>query len=170
MPQGEKVVAPRPLAAASGKIVIDAGWALALARRIAVSCGLGLGASPLAIALGLVASALTAVVGGAIAAAGLPASPEARGFLTGLAAIACLRASGPEEVLAALEQTKPEPVMTAGLPLAEVTIRMTLVHGSSLLPMYKSRGEALTSLRGVFSSLASYRRTLAKSLAHAPGP
>ena len=38
---------------------------------------------------------------------------------------------------------------------------MTLVHGSWLLPLFKSRSEVLTSLRGVYSTtLPAYRRLL----------
>lgn len=45
--------------------------------------------------------------------------------------------------------------MTALWPLANVPSKMTLVHGSSLLPLFKSRSEALTSLRDAFAPPSS---------------
>ncbi len=51
---------------------------------------------------------------------------------------------------------------TALWPLLDVLKKMTLVHGSLLLPLGKSRSEALTSLRGVFltSLLPAFRYRL----------
>jgi len=44
-------------------------------------------------------------------------------------------------------------MMTTALwPFADVPKKMTLVHGRCLLPLVKSRSEALTSLRGVYLS------------------
>src|SRR5271166_1585729 len=61
-----------------------------------------------------------------------------------------------EKLFAALEQTAPQPIRTAPWPLADVLGKMTLVHGKLLLlPLFKSRSEALTSLRG-----ASYQSLL----------
>ena len=60
----------------------------------------------------------------------------------------------PEQPFASFEQTTPGPMMTALWPLADVPKKMTLVHGRSLLPLFKSRSEASTSLRGVLSPLS----------------
>jgi hypothetical protein len=129
MRQGESFVATRPLAAASRKSIAFRGWALALARRIAVSCRFGLFAPPLPITLSLLAAPLTPVVGVSIALARLLAPPTPSRFLTGLTAIACLRAPRPEQPLATLEQTTPGPMMTTLWPRADVTNKMTSVHG-----------------------------------------
>jgi hypothetical protein len=44
-------------------------------------------------------------------------------------------------------------MMTALWPLADMTDKMTSVHGSLLLPLFKSRSEAPTSLRDAFCTL-----------------
>ena len=62
----------------------------------------------------------------------------------------CLWTPRPEQPFASFEQTTPGPMKTALWPLADVTNKMTSVHGSWLLPLFKSRSEASTSLRGVY--------------------
>jgi hypothetical protein len=61
----------------------------------------------------------------------------------------------PEQPFAALEQTMPWLAANAFWTRTDLTNKMTLVHGSLLLPMFKSRSEAITSLRGVSYSRLS---------------
>jgi hypothetical protein len=68
--------------------------------------------------------------------------------------------------------------MTALWPLADVINKMTSVHGRRLLPLFKSRSEALTSLRGVlctalltaFHSLLLYDPRQVRERMRAPWP
>jgi hypothetical protein len=98
----------------------------------------------------LATPSFTPGVAGSIALARLPTPPAPSRLLTAFAAIACLRMPRPEQPFASFEQTTPGPMMTALWPRAEAPKKITSVHGSWLLPMFKSRSEALNSLRGVF--------------------
>ena len=60
--------------------------------------------------------------------------------------------------------------MTALWQLADGTNKMTSVRGRRLLPLFKSRSEALTSLRGAFLHLAPHRLSFVVTLRPAPMP
>ena len=77
-------------------------------------------------------------------------TPTPSRLLTQRTAITCLRTPRPEQPFASFEQTMPEPMMATLWPLTDMTNKMTSVHGRRLLPLFKSRSEALTSLRGAF--------------------
>jgi hypothetical protein len=109
---------------------------------------------PLPMTPGLFAPPLLALIGRAILLARFPTPPALRLPLTCLTAKMGSPMPRPEQPFASFEQTLPGPMMTALWPLADVPKKMTLVHGrAQLLPMFKSRSEASTSLRGVLCSL-----------------
>src|SRR5271154_5282253 len=96
-----------------------------------------------------------ALLGGTILLAGTPTLPMPGLPLTDLTAKTGSPMPRPERPLAAFEQTQPLSRRTAPWPLADVPKKMTLVHGRGpLLPLFKSRSEASTSLRGVLSPLS----------------
>ena len=104
---------------------------------------------PLSIAFRLFASLLLAVLGRAIPLTRPPALPMTSRVATLFTAVVRSWMPWPEQPFTALEQTTPGPIKTALWSFANVPNKMTLVHGSRLLPPVKSRSEAPTSLRGV---------------------
>lgn len=168
----EKFVATRPITWPRRQISTRRPCALALARRIHRSChGLPL-AQPLPIASALFLPSLAAVIARAIPLARLPTPPALCRLATHFTAIARLRTPRPEQPFTSLEQTAPGPMMTGLWTLADLPDKMTLVHGSWLLPLFKSRGEASTSLRGVSSNphLTAFRSLLLYEMRHSRDP
>jgi hypothetical protein len=156
MPDRKKHIATRPITRPQRKIITTGRCALALARRGHLSyCRRLPMMAPLPIALRLLPSPLLAVLGGPIALTRPPTPPALSRLPTRFTAIVGLRMTWREKLFAALEQTAPQPIRATPWPLAEVLGKMTLVHGRLLLPLFKSRSEASTSLRG-----ASYRSLL----------
>ena len=91
-------------------------WALALGGHARLGHGAGFGGRLLAqagtVTPALVASALFALVGGAIALTGVPTSPLACRLLTGSTTVACLRPCRQKPAFAAVEQTAAATRMT----------------------------------------------------------
>jgi hypothetical protein len=170
MRQSEKFVATRSVTWPLAKIFCRCGWALALAWLCQLRCRALPLAQTLPIALALAASPLSALLGLAIELAGVPAPPAACLVATSGRAIACLRPSRPEQPLTALEQTTAGPSQTALWTGAAVPDKMTMVHGSWLLPLFKSRSEAPTSLRGVCSRILPCRRSLMYEMCQSRDP
>ena len=98
----EEAVAPGAVARAARRILRNCGWALALGRGLPHGDGRAL--LPLAVALALVAAALLAVIGGAVALSGPPAPPVAGGLLASWGAVAGLGPGRAEPALTAFEQ------------------------------------------------------------------
>ena len=170
MGESEKFVAARSVAWPLEKIFCRCRWALALARLWQVRChGLTL-PQTLPIAQALVPPPLSAVLGVAITLAGLPTTPAAGLAATRLGAIACLRPPRPKQSLTAFEQTTAGPPQTALWTGAAMPDKMTMVHGSWLLPLFKSRSEAPTSLRGVCSRILPNRRWLMYEMCQSRNP
>ncbi len=90
------------------------------------------------------------ILGRTILLAGTPTLPVSRRLPTGHTAIMGAPMPRPERPFASFEQTQPGLLKTALWPRADVPQRMTMVHGRSLLPLFKSRSEASTSPRGDF--------------------
>jgi hypothetical protein len=155
--ESEQFVATWPITGPPGKIFRRCCWALALARLCQVRSHPLTLVQALSIALALATPLLAAVLGVAIALAGVPTPPATCLEATGFRAIARLRMRRPEETGAAFEQTTAGPPQTALWTVAAAPDRMTMVHGSWLLPLFKSRSETSTSLRGVYSRILSCR-------------
>ena|ERR1700730_2782333 len=142
----EQLVAARTVARALAGICRGRGWALALGwRRVGRGRQLAL---PLthAVTLTLRAAPFLAVLAGAVALAGPPTPPAAGRLLTGHAAIATLRARGPEPAFAALEQAAPAAVGTVSAERASLTRprkveKLLRAHGRQRSRVVKSRGE-----------------------------
>ena len=100
----EEAVAAGAVARAVRKILRNCGWALALGRGRPRGNRCAALVLPLPIALALVAAALLAVVGGAVALGGPPAPPVAGGPLAGRGAVTGLGARRVEPAFTALEQ------------------------------------------------------------------
>jgi len=170
MRESEKFVATRSVAWTLERIFCRCRWALALARLCRVRCHALTLTQTLPIALALVPPLLSAVRGVAITLAGLPTPPAACLVATRLGAIACLRPPRPEQQFTAFEQTTAGPPQTALWTGAAVPDKMTMVHGSWLLPLFKSRSEAPTSLRGVCSLILPCRRSLMYEMCQSRDP
>src|SRR5262245_30144757 len=98
----KELVATGAVTRAARKIFRNCGWALALGRRDLGGHRDLTPALPLAIALALVAAALLAVVGGAVALCGPPTPQVACGPLAGRGAVAGLGPRRAEPALTAL--------------------------------------------------------------------
>ena len=154
----EKLVATGPTTRPARKNFLPGGCMRWPSRGAAASAdAAGPLTQPLTITLRLFATLLLAVLGRAILLARLPTPPAPSRLPTRLTAIMRSPMPRPEQPFAALEQTPPGPIMTALWPLADVPKKMTLVHGRRLLPLFKSRSEASTSLRGVSLPTAAPR-------------
>jgi hypothetical protein len=152
MRKWKKDVTTRPLTGPCRKILVLGGYALALARRFHVSWRALTFAQTLTITLRLLPPLLPALLRSAVFSAGSPPPPAFCIVATPQTAKKCFRMPWPERPFTSLEQTTPRSRKTTLWPFADVPNKMMVVHGSRLLPMFKSRSEASTSLRGVAST------------------